>query len=152
MPPLCLSQIRCLWREPQVWNKGEKSQSAHDLLGPIGSIHSDGDAGRRRAFIQFASDSYFSSGEDGYLRVLVACAMMDQEAAPGEIVYGMDPKHLVKRLRERLKSETTGVRVGGGAAITGPVLRHLALALDPTRNVESLLDPADRCVCFARTV
>lgn len=119
-----------------------ESESVHARIGPLGSIHSDGDAQRRRAFLKVAADYSFLS--EDYLQALTECVLMDQVCGPCGVVHCFDWKHLIKRLRERLKSETTGVKISDGPAITGPSLRRLAVALDPQRRLESLFNPADR--------
>lgn len=124
-----------------MWEEGEDATSLETLVGPLGSVHSDGDAGRRRAFLEVARGSNFST--IAHLELLEQCTLMDQGCAQDGVVHCFDWKHLIKRLRERVKSDK-GVRVGGGAAITGPTLRRLAQVLFPGRSVESLLTPKDR--------
>lgn len=126
-----------------VIEEGEDNPvSAHDALGPISNFASDGDANRRRAF-NTLTDSYDMSSFDS-MEVLRKCELMDSTLGEGGITACFDPKHLLKRLRERLKSLTTGVKVGAGAPIRRTVLEELLGMHQPLLKLKLLLDPLDR--------
>ncbi|CAN0432340.1 unnamed protein product, partial [Ectocarpus sp. 12 AP-2014] len=84
---------------------------------------SDGDSNRRRAFKNL-TESRDMSDFTG-TRCLVKCDLMDRTLGEGGVVGCFDPKHLIKRLRERLKSLTTGVKIGDGVPIRRGALEKL---------------------------
>lgn len=116
--------------------------SAHDALGPIYNFASDGDANRRRAFDSLTNLCDMSSFAE--MGALTKCVLMDRMLGEGGITAGFDPKHLIKRLRERLKSPTTGVKVGAGAAVQRDTLESLLSMHQPQLPLKQLLDPLDR--------
>lgn len=75
---------------------------------------------------------------------LVGMALMDKTASALGVVQTFDPKHNIKRFRERDKNEI-GVKVRKNrASLNRHTLSRLALAVDPTISMKSLLDPDDK--------
>lgn len=116
--------------------------SAHDALGPISNLASDGDANRRRALNNVTNSHDMSSFPE--MSVLVKCDLMDRSLGEAGTTACFDPKHLLKRLRERLKSQTTGVKIGAGAAIQRDKLEMVLGMHQPQLKLKQLLDPDDR--------
>lgn len=139
---MTLAQVLEVWKEPTEIEEGEDPQSAHDILGPISNFASDGDPNRCRA--QLDLTSYFDTIDFDEPKVLVACALIDHGVGAGGIVQCYDLKHLFKRLRERLKSLTTGCKIGDGAAIQRSILQDLLRMHQPDLALTSLFDPLDR--------
>ena len=126
-----------------VMEQGElEPKSAHDALGPISNFASDGEANRRRALNNLPGSRNMS--EFASTKQLVSNELMDQVVADGGVVGCFDKKHLLKRLRERAKSLTTGIRVGAGAPVGRAVLQRLLSMHQPSLPLKALFDPLDR--------
>ena len=99
------------------WKSNPKTQS----LGPIISVGSDGDAARRRCLHDVLT---IESPTSALCTILDQLPLLDLSTGEGDITMHFDDKHLVKRIRELLKSFTRGCVIHQHT-ITGAVLEQL---------------------------
>ena len=98
------------------WKSNQKTQS----LGPIISVGSDSDAARRRSLHDVLT---IESPNSALYMVLCKLPLFDLSTGEGDITMHFDDKHLVKHIRELLKSFTRGCVIHNHT-ITGAVLEQ----------------------------
>ena len=107
-----------------------KDSSQTASLGPIVSVAKDGDAKRRLGFDQLLRVDEHSQQ---IFAVLNQLTLMDTAVGEGDIVVHFDDKHVIKRLREVLKSYSRG-SVVHKVKITGVVIKRFLEKMNLPNN------------------
>ena len=109
-------------------------------LGPIVVVATDGDSKRRLGFDQLLRDHTPSQQISAVLDQLHVL-LMDAAVGDSDIVVHFDDKHVIKRLREVLKSYSRGSLVHK-VKITGAVIKRFLQKMN-LPNIDQLLHPDD---------
>ena len=120
-----LRQVTDAWRSMPLPEFG--GRTCRDILGPQANATSDGDGPRRQAFHKEYCAMPLPSRSQLYITLcplLMVLFDIQVGIGPEHMTERFDDKHNLKRLRERQKSDTTGVQIGD-RAMTRPVIRHL---------------------------
>jgi hypothetical protein len=113
-----------------------------EILGPLVVSASDGDAARRRDFVDEYLSKEITTVPD--LQALLGhMPLLDLRVGPTGMVGSFDWKHLIKRMRLRFITKVMGITVSSNGILTSQFLKRL-LETGLEKELKSVFDPADR--------
>jgi hypothetical protein len=127
----------------ELWERARvEGGCGHGVLGPLIVTASDGDAARRKDFMEGYCNKEVSTVSE-LEAALKSMPLLDLEVGQHGMVGSFDWKHMIKRLRSRLITKVMGVTMSSDGILTRDLLQRL-LETGLGRSFASVFDPSDR--------